>query len=111
MAVGTNRAAVQRAEALFSELLEMQPPHVISYSAAYRKILGEYSVWRNAVHAPAVIGIACRTTPRRVGALTVRLDALIVGKLSRRPAGGHFSEATYSESEWIKNLGTWPLLA
>ena len=110
IAVGNDRAAVQRAEALFTELLEMRPPRLISYSGAYRKVLGNYSVWRNAVHAPAVIGVACRTAPRRIGTVTVRLDALIVGKLTRRPAKGHYSDAAYSENDWIKSFGTWPLL-
>lgn len=107
---GSDRAIAQRAEKLFSELLEMQPPRLISYSAAYRRILGAYSVWRNAVHAPAVIAVACRTSPRKVGPLSVRLDALIVGKVTRRPAKGHFTEAAYSESDWIQTFGTWTLL-
>ena len=101
----------QRAEDLLNELLKMNPPKLISYSAAYRRIIGPYSVWRNAVHAPAVIRIACGTSSRRVGRLTVRLDALIVGKETRRPAKGHYNDAEYSESDWIQTFGTWTLLA
>ena len=102
---------VQRAEELFSNLLAMNPQRLISYSEAYRRIIGPYSVWRNAVHAPAVIQIACETSPRRVGRLTIRLDALIVGKETRRPAGGHFATAVYTESDWIQTFGTWSLFA
>lgn len=106
----TERAMIRRAEALFRSLLTMNASKLISYSEAYRRIIGPYSVWRNAVHAPAVIQIARRTSPRRVGPLTIRLDALIVGKETRRPAGGHFATANYSESDWIQKFGTWALL-
>jgi len=110
VAGGSERVMVQRAEDLFKNLLTMNPPKVISYSEAYRRIIGPYDVWRNAVHAPAVIRIACATAPRRVGRFTIRLDALIVGKSTRRPAPKHFASAGYSESEWIQTFGTWPLL-
>lgn len=100
-----------RAEHLLDELLSMSPPRLVSYSEAYRRIIGPYSVWRNAVHAPEVVQIARHTSPRHVGRLTVRLDSLIVGKETRRPAGGHFSAADYSEADWIQTFGTWPLLA
>lgn len=105
----TEDAMVQRAEDLFGMLLTMT--QLISYSEAYRRIVGPYSVWRNAVHAPEVIRLARLTSPRRVGRLTMRLDTLIVGKESRRPGGGHFRTATYSESDWIQTFGTWSLLA
>lgn len=98
----------RRAEVLFDELLKAR--NLISYSEAYRQIIGPYATWRNAVHAPAVIGVACETASRRVGPHTVRLDALIVGKETRRPAGGHFAAASYSEADWIRTFGTWPLL-
>jgi hypothetical protein len=104
-------AMVHRAEQLFDGLLTANPPKLISYSEAYRRIIGQYSVWRNAVHAPAVIQLARQTSSRRVGPLTIRLDALIVGKETRRPAGGHFATAAYSESDWIQTFGTWSLLA
>lgn len=101
---------IQRAEELLTHLLdEMNPPQLISYSEAYRRIIGPYTVWRNAVHAPEVIRLACQTTPRRVGRLTIRLDALIVGKETRRPAKGHFANAAYSETDWIQTFGTWSL--
>jgi len=105
-----HNAASERAEQLLDELLSMTPPRLVSYSEAYRRIIGPYRVWRNAVHAPEVVQIARRTSPRQVGRLTVRLDALIVGKETRRPAGGHFSAADYSEADWIQTFGTWPLL-
>lgn len=100
----------QRAEDLFDSLLSMTPPRLVSYSDAYRRIIGPYAAWRNAVHAPAVIQLARQTSTRRVGPLTIRLDALIVGKETRRPAGGHFATAAYSEADWIQTFGTWPLL-
>lgn len=107
----TEDAMAQRAEELLDDLLAMNPPRLISYSEAYRRIIGTYSVWRNAVHAPAVIRLACGTDSRRVGRLTIRLDALIVGKVTRRPGPGHFVTAPYSESEWIQTFGTWALVA
>lgn len=107
----SERVMIQRAEDLFKRLLAMNPPQLISYSEAHRRIIGPYDVWRNAVHAPAVIRIACATAPRRVGQFTIRLDALIVGKGTRRPAPKHFASAGYSESDWIQTFGTWPLLA
>jgi hypothetical protein len=106
-------AKIQRAEELFATLLdEMNPPRLISYSEAYRRIVGPYAAWRNAVHAPEVIRLACQTSQRRVGRLTIRLDALIVGMQTRRPAGGHFTNANaaYSEADWIQTFGTWPLM-
>lgn len=111
VAGGSERVMVQRAEDLFKNLLAMNPPMLISYSEAYRRIIGPYDVWRNTVHAPAVIRIACATAPRRVGQFSIRLDALIVGKGTRRPAPKHFASSGYSESEWIQTFGTWPLLA
>lgn len=106
----SERAVFQSAEELFKSLLAVNPPKLISYSEAYRRIIGPYDVWRNAVHAPAIVRIACRTSARRVGRLTVRLDALIVGKETRRPAKGHFTNASYSEADWIQTFGTWTLL-
>jgi hypothetical protein len=107
---GDERTQLERAETLLTELLALQPPQLISYSEAYRRIIGPYSVWRNAVHAPEIIRIASRTSTRQVGALSVRLDALMVGKQTRRPAGGHFTSVSYGESDWIRIFGTWPLL-
>lgn len=46
---------VERAEELLDSLLTMNPPKLVSYSEACRRIIGPYSVWRNAVHAPEVI--------------------------------------------------------
>jgi hypothetical protein len=100
---------VERAEKVLHSLLTNNPPKLISYSEAYRRIIGPYSVWRNAVHAPEIIRLACQTSARRVGRLTIRLDALIVGKDTRRPASGHFVNASYSESNWIQTFGTWSL--
>lgn len=104
-------AKIQRAEELFANLLDkMNPPRLISYSEAYRRIVGPYAAWRNAVHAPEVIRLACLTSQRRVGRLTIGLDALIVGMQTRRPAQGHFANAAYTEADWIQTFGTWPLL-
>lgn len=105
------RILVHRAERLLDELLDGNPPRLVSYSEAYRRIFGDYDVWRNAVHAPAVVRVACRTSQRQVARLTIRLDALVVGKETRRPARGHFRSANYSEADWIQTFGTWPLLA
>jgi len=101
-------AKIQRAEELFASLLD--ETRLISYSEAYRRIVGSYTTWFNAVHAPEIIRLACQTSQRRVGPLTIRLDALIVGMQARRPARGHFANAAYSESDWIQTFGTWPLL-
>ena len=103
-------ADVEKAEELFQRLLSAGPPRLISYSGVYRRIFGEYSTWRNAVHVPRVIQVACRTKRRRVGQLSVQLDALIVGKVTHRPGPGHFENAEYTPSDWIQNFGTWPLL-
>lgn len=102
--------ALKRAEALFDTLLSMKPPRLVSYSEAYRRIIGPYADWRNAIHAPEVIKLALRTSPRRAGRFSIRLDALIVGKQTRRPAPGHFTAAVYSESDWIQAFGSWALL-
>jgi uncharacterized coiled-coil protein SlyX len=101
-------SAVERAEGLFYDLLST--PKLISYSDAYRAILGPYDIWRNAVHPAKIIEIALQTKPRSVGTLTIRLDALIVGKSTLRPAKGHFRNAGYSESDWIRTFGGWPLV-
>lgn len=103
-----DKKAIERAQSLLAALVEER--RVISYSAAYRHIVGPYNTWLNAVHSPEVIRLACKTTPRRVGNLTIRLDALIVGIQTRRPARGHFVNAAYSEVDWIQTFGTWPLL-
>lgn len=107
----TEDAVVQRAENLLDKLLNMDPPKLISYSAAYGHIIGGYEIWRNAVHAPEVIRLARLTSHRRVGNLTIQLDTLIVGKASRRPGRGHFRTAMYTEPDWIRTFGTWSLLA
>jgi len=102
------QAKIKRAEGLFSYLLAEK--RLISYSEAYRRIVGPYTSWRNAVHAPEVIRLACKTTPDSVGGLAIRLDSLIVGIQTRRPARGHFVNAAYSEGDWIQTFGIWPLL-
>jgi hypothetical protein len=104
---GDESLKIKAAESLFVRLLGEKS--LISYSEAYQNIVGPYAVWRNAVHAPEIIRIACKTPQYSVGKLTIRLDALIVGKQTRRPARGHFANAEYSEVDWIQTFGTWPL--
>jgi hypothetical protein len=104
-------AQLERAEQLFAALVAANPMNLISYSRAYREVIGEYDEWRNAVHAPEIIRVARRTKPRTVSGLTIRLDALIVGKKTGTPATGHFSTAGYAEAVWNQKFGGHPLLS
>lgn len=108
---GSELELVERAERLFDTLLSAKPPNLISYSRAYREAIGEYGVWRNAVHAPEIIRVARRTRARTVSGLTIRFDALIVSKATGKPASGHFSTASYSEDVWERAFGGLPLLS
>jgi hypothetical protein len=102
---------VARAEELFDQLLSAQPTNLVTYSRAYREVIGDYDEWRNAVHAPEIIRVARRTKPRTVAGLTVRLDALIVGKKTGSPAPGHFAASGYSEAVWQTKFGRHPVLS
>jgi hypothetical protein len=102
---------IKGAERLFDALLSARPENLITYSRAYREVIGEYGVWRNAVHAPEIIRLARCTGPRNVAGLSIRLDALIVSKATGRPAQGHFSSSAYSEEVWAEKFGGHPLLS
>lgn len=102
---------IRKAERLFDALLSAKPANLITYSRAYREVIGDYRDWRNAVHAPEIIRLARCTRPRNVAGLTISLDALIVSKASGRPAQGHFSTSAYSKEVWNHAFGGHPLLS
>lgn len=106
---GESIAANRRLDEFFNDLLAKQM--LTSYSHAYRTLIGPYKVWLNAVHVPKVIALAQQSSWRQVGRLTIQLDALIVGKTTRRPGDGHFASATYSEADWLQAFGAWPTKA
>ena len=106
--VRTEAMSVARAETLFDELVSSE--RLVSYSGAFRRLIGPYDVWRNAIHPAEVIKAAVLTRPRDVAGIRIRLDALIVSKGKLRPAGGHFKDAHYTEADWIRTFGTWSLL-
>ena len=98
-----------RLDEFFDDLLAKQM--LTSYSHAYRALIGPYKVWLNAVHVPKVIALAQQSSWRQAGRLTIQLDALIVGKTTRRPGDGHFAAARYSEADWMQTFGAWPTKA
>jgi hypothetical protein len=98
-----------RAEKLFDALLQNR--RVISYVKAYELLFGERpSPFYNAVHLRPVLEVAARTTPRKFGALEIRLDTLIVSIKGREPGPGHFRTAPYTLNTWVSTFGNWPFL-
>lgn len=103
------RTAAERAEKLFSWLLEKRK--LVSYARAYELIFEQApSPFRNAVHVPRLLEVALRTAPRRHGDLEVRLDSFIVSIRGRQPGPGHFRTAPYTLDDWTRALGSWVLL-
>lgn len=102
---------LQKAELLFDSLVAARPVNLVTYSRAYREVVGSYSDWRNAVHAPEIIRIARLTRPRTVQGVEIRLDALIVSRTNQVPAPGHFRTARYPLEIWMQKFGGHPVLA
>ncbi len=93
------------ADQLFDELVRLQKR--ITYKAAYVALIGPVDRWFPR-RVREVVRVVEQSNERTIGAVTIRLDALVVNaKAPNEPSEPHFRGKSYTRTQWRSVFGGW----